>query len=282
MVAGRLPDFVIVGATKGATTWIVENLLNQPGVFVPTQELHYFSRCFDHGTDWYLDHFRDVEAEFVGEKSASYLPHGEAPGRLKAMLPRARLIAQLRNPIERAYSDYCMHFRRHQADGDIERYLDPDHTSIPRLLYDGLYYKHLCTYLDLFDAEQIKVTIYDDVEQEPERVFRSICDHIGIRGEIDRQGLRRRAKDRAASRMPRPVRRYLAPLKRVVAPIRRTRAFQSGSALLTRPECYPVLTDALRVRLADYYQRDVEALSGLLGRELGDWLAVPQRSTASA
>ena len=41
------------------------------------------------------------------------------------LLPRAKLIAQLRNPIERAYSDYCMHYRRGEVSRDIDRYLDP-------------------------------------------------------------------------------------------------------------------------------------------------------------
>lgn len=285
MAPPRLPDFVIIGTTKGATTWIVDHLLNQSNVFIPTSELHYFSRHYDQGSNWYLDHFRDAgpEIEFVGEKSASYLPHRQAATRLKAMLPRARLIAQLRNPIERAYSDYCMHFRRDQADSDIDRYLDPDRTPIPRLLHDGLYYRHLCAYLDLFDAEQIKVTIYDDVERSPEPLLRGIFDHIGIRGPIDTKGLRRRAKDRDTARMPRPVRRYLAtPLKGVVAPIRHTRAFRSVRALMARPTRYPPLTETLRARLADYYRRDVEALSGLLGRDLGDWLSLSERATAAA
>lgn len=285
MTQPRLPDFVIIGTTKGATTWIVDQLLAQPNVFIPTSALHYFSRHYDQGSDWYLEHFRDVapEIEFVGEKSASYLPHQEAPRRLQAMLPRARLIAQLRNPIERAYSDYCMHFRRDQADGDIDRYLDPDRTPIPRLLHDGLYYRHLCTYLDLFDAEQIKVTIYDDVERTPEPLLRGILDHIGIGGPIKTDALRRRAKDREAARMPRPVRRYLAtPLKGVVAPIRHTRAFRSVRALMARPTRYPPLTETLRARLADYYRADVEALSGLLSRDLGEWLAPPQCARAAA
>jgi hypothetical protein len=53
----RLPDFVIIGATKAATTWLSHNLGAHPEVFLPSQELHYFSRFYDRGKDWYGAHF---------------------------------------------------------------------------------------------------------------------------------------------------------------------------------------------------------------------------------
>jgi hypothetical protein len=106
----RLPDFVIIGATKSATTWLSSNLSAHPRVFLPSPELHYFSRHYDKGEEWYRSHFADArDGQLIGEKSASYLPDAQTPHRLHRLLPKARLIAQLRNPIERAYSDYCMH-----------------------------------------------------------------------------------------------------------------------------------------------------------------------------
>ena len=147
----RLPDFVIIGATKAATTWLSHNLGAHPEVFLPSQELHYFSRFHEKGDEWYGAHFRGArQTQLIGEKSASYLPHPEAPQRLRHLLPRARLIAQLRNPIERAYSDYCMHYRRGEVSRDIERYLDPARTPIPRLLDDGFYHRHLTNFLVCF------------------------------------------------------------------------------------------------------------------------------------
>jgi hypothetical protein len=147
----RLPDFVIVGATKAATTWLSHNLSAHPEVFLPSQELHYFSRFYDRGEDWYAAHFQGARAtQRIGEKSASYLPHPEAAQRLRRLLPPAKLIAQLRHPVERAYSDYCMHYRRGEVSRDIDRYLDPARTPIPRLLEDGFYHRHLTGFLGVF------------------------------------------------------------------------------------------------------------------------------------
>src|SRR5688500_16568506 len=102
MSEGRLPNFVIIGAAKAATTWLSYNLGAHPEVFLPTQELHYFSRFHHKGEDWYRAPFRDAEdTQLIGEKSASYLADAATPLRLQGLLPRARLIAQLRNPIER-------------------------------------------------------------------------------------------------------------------------------------------------------------------------------------
>jgi hypothetical protein len=125
-----LPDFVIIGATKSATTWLLQNLRAHPQVFMPSPEIHYFSRHFDRGPAWYRSHFETApEDHVVGEKSASYLPHPETPRRLRELLPEARLVAQLRNPIERVYSDYCMHYRRGEVGRDLARYLD---RTLPR------------------------------------------------------------------------------------------------------------------------------------------------------
>ena len=130
----RLPDFVIIGAAKAATTWLSYNLSAHPEVLLPSQELHYFSRFHGKSQDWYRAHFRDAqETQLIGEKSASYLADPATPLRLHGLMPRAKLIAQLRNPIERAYSDYCMHYRRGEVSRDIARYLDPERTPIPRL-----------------------------------------------------------------------------------------------------------------------------------------------------
>ena len=120
-----LPEFVIIGAAKSATTWLAQNLQAHPQVFIPGPEPHYFSTEFHRGQAWYESWFEQAPPDRrVGEKSADYLAHPEAPRRIAKALPHARLIVQLRNPIERAYSDYCMFFRRGHVTPDPECYLD--------------------------------------------------------------------------------------------------------------------------------------------------------------
>ena len=284
----RRPDFMIIGTTKGGTSWIVENLQFQADVSIPMRPeagLHFFSRHYDKGTDWYLEHFAGIgdEIALVGEKSASYLPHPDAPGRMQAQLPRARLIAQLRDPVDRAYSDYCMHVRRGEADHDIERYLDPGRTPIPRLVQDGLYFKHLSAYLDLFDADQLLVTIYEEMERSPEQVFKAICGHVGVEDPVLPETIGRRVKGKDASMLPLALRTYLAPFKGAVASFRHTAAFKTARSLIARPNRYPPLTASIRRRLTDYFQPDMDALARFLGRDLDEWTlddAMPAAKTA--
>jgi hypothetical protein len=241
---------------------------------MPGPELHYFSRWFDRGDDWYRAQLAGAGAgQLLGEKSASYLPHPEAAARLHRLLPRARLLVQLRNPVERAYSDYCMHYRRGEVSRDIGRYLDARQKPIPRLLEDGFYHRHLMRYLGLFPSDQIKILLYDDIRARPGEIFRDVCGYLGIDGSIAPQTVTQRVKDKATPVVPPGARRLLAPLKAMVEPYRRTRAFQAARSLIARELSYPPLTPELRQRLEIHYADDVGRLGELLGRDLSIWRA---------
>jgi Sulfotransferase domain len=271
----RLPDFVIIGAAKAATTWLSYNLSAHPEVLLPSQELHYFSRFHGKGQDWYRAHFRDAqETQLIGEKSASYLADPATPLRLHGLMPRAKLIAQLRNPIERAYSDYCMHYRRGEVSRDIARYLDPERTPIPRLLDHGFYYRQLMSFMRVFPPEQIRILLYDDIRQRPSEVFADVCGFLGIDAAVAPQRVESRVKDKATPVIPPAARRLLAPLKDLVAPYRQTRAFAAVRGLFARTLRYPPLTPALRERLAALYAEDIANLSELLRRDLSIWSCV--------
>src|SRR5687768_3651516 len=128
----RLPSFIVIGAAKAATTWIAHQLGERDDVFLPGPEPHYFSREYARGDDWYAAWFKDAaDSQLVGEKSADYLSDWNVPARMAALLPGVKLIAQLRNPVDRAYSDYCMLFRRGQVNGDIDACLDRARTPQP-------------------------------------------------------------------------------------------------------------------------------------------------------
>lgn len=136
--------FLIIGATKSATTWLQQSLQLDPQVYMPDPEIHYFSRYSDRGDQWYLDNIKPPsESLLIGEKSNSYLDTPAAAGRIHRSLPNVQLVAQLRNPVERAYSDYCMLHRRGDASADIERYLDPRQGAGGRFLEGGLYFQQL-------------------------------------------------------------------------------------------------------------------------------------------
>lgn len=274
MSLDRLPDFIVIGAAKSATTWIAHNLQLHPDVFMPGPEPHYFSTEFHRGQTWYKQWFEQAGADqTIGEKSADYLAHPDAPHRIAKLLPTARLIVQLRNPIERAYSDYCMFFRRGSVGADPERYLDRSSTDIPRFLEDGLYSRHLKRFLDLFPREQVKIILYDHIRERPEAVFAEVCAHIGIEADRANLSLASPVKQKDASMLPLPLRRLLRPLKATVAPWRDRPWFKAAHSKIARPVRYPPLTNELRDRLRDYYAEDVQALERLLGFKVSSWLS---------
>ena len=112
-MGGRLPDFLGLGVQKGGTTTLHRLLERHPSVFLPPlKEVHYFSLHFGEGEAWYRNQFASAELEQrCGEITPYYLFHPEVPQRMHALLPKARLIVLLRDPVERALSQY-FHSRR--------------------------------------------------------------------------------------------------------------------------------------------------------------------------
>ena len=112
-----LPTFLVIGAQRAGTSLLHQILLGHPEVYVPRErkEVHYFDRYFERGVAWYEGYFPAADAarsyRAIGEITPDYLATEEAPARIHALLPACRLIAILRNPVDRAYSWY-QHARR--------------------------------------------------------------------------------------------------------------------------------------------------------------------------
>src|SRR5439155_3447898 len=117
-----LPDYLIIGAQRAGTTSLYLYLTQHPCVapVVIGKGVHYFDVDFAKGPGWYRGHFPVAARRYLsrvgrdrplitGEGSPYYLFHPLVPERVAALLPEARLIALLRDPVERAYSHY-QHF----------------------------------------------------------------------------------------------------------------------------------------------------------------------------
>lgn len=269
----RLPQFIIIGAIKAATTWVAHQLREHPALFLPKPEPHYFSTEYHRGPGWYGSQFATAAPEQrIGEKSADYLSHPRAAGRMALKIPDVRLIAILRNPVERAYSDYCMLFRRGTVSGDPERYLRTSNPEERRFLDNGLYAQHLGRYLDHFSREQICLLLHEDVSREPARVIAEVSNHIGIEAVIRPVEMGARKNDSATPILPLPIRRAARPFKSFVSNFRDQPWFRTMHGALAREMRYPPLTEDLRARLTDFYHGDVEDLGRMLGRDLTPWL----------
>jgi hypothetical protein len=266
-------DFLIIGATKSATTWLQRALQGDPGVFMPDPELHYFSRELARGDEWYLGHFADaVPGQLIGEKSNSYLSNTTVAALIARSMPRTRLIAQLRSPVERAYSHYCMMYRRGEVGRDVARYLDPRNPQETRLLSSGLYARQLALYYEQFPAEQILVTFYEAIGSGAERQLATVREFLGLAPTPYALSIPRKVKDKTVPMVSPWLKRLLGPVKPLVAPIRQTPIFRALRASLVSEVHYTPLPDDIRSRLVDYYAADVEALGRLIGCDLSGWL----------
>lgn len=108
LVAGSLPDFIVIGAQRAGTTSLHANLAEHP-LLRPSimKEIQYFSLHIARGIGWYRACFPSLRAgEKTFESSPFYIFDPAVPPRLRATLPQAKLVVVLRDPVDRAYSHY--------------------------------------------------------------------------------------------------------------------------------------------------------------------------------
>jgi hypothetical protein len=195
---GALPDFVIIGGKKCGTTFLY-HLLGQHPLVQPaaSKELHFFDTHFDEGIEWYRRCFPpskqiDTRQTITGEASP-YMAHLHAPERMAQVVPEARLIALLRNPVERAYSDYQMVARKGRETRTFEEAMraavkarppEGDHAgpgdSRYRYLYRSLYIDQLLRWSRFFDKEQILVLKSEDFFESPKETLQVVLEFLDL------------------------------------------------------------------------------------------------------
>jgi hypothetical protein len=195
------PTFLIIGAERAATRWLRFNLDKHPDICAPPLHLDYFSdprRITEYGYRWYRRQFTTYRGEpFVGECSPSYMMWKNQPSavarRILKALPDVRLIAIVRDPIDRFYSSVRHHVRWGRlplgpslygmiTDDDIFSSLDPIGSS---LQFSSLY-----PFVGRF-GEQLEVMFYDDLLEDPVAFYRRAVAHIGASTRFEPEGLDR-------------------------------------------------------------------------------------------
>jgi hypothetical protein len=185
-----LPNFLIIGAQRSATRWLRTNLQEHPQVFTATVALSYFSnqsRMKKRGLRAYANQFEAWSGEkLVGESSPNYLLLGNQPDqvarRIEAALPDVRLIAVVRQPIERMHSALLHHIKRGRlpADADLYRMVVEGHPDVDELdlLAGGLYHRSLLPYQERF-GDRLLVVPMDDIRSDPAKVYATVLEHLG-------------------------------------------------------------------------------------------------------
>src|SRR3954451_24911674 len=203
-----LPNFIILGAAKAGTTALYHYLKQHPQVGMSRiKETNYFALAGDPldfrgpGDRDYIGRFSVTTADgyrrqflgcegavAIGEASPLYLYSPKVPPRLKEAVPDAKLIAILRNPVDRAYSAF-LHLVRDGREtvldfGEALRLEESrirDHWEhIWHYKNIGLYYQQLQRYFDLFDRGQIRVYLYYDFRTDPVGMLRDLFRFVGV------------------------------------------------------------------------------------------------------
>lgn len=192
----QLPDFVIIGTQRGGTTSLYRYLTEHPDVgSALCKEVHFFDRHYQKGMNWYLAHFPlREEASIVCEASPNYLFHPDVPRRARSAIPYARFIALLRNPIDRAYSQYQMNVRKGIESLSFEDALDKERERLSRsddpasstwrqysYIKRGLYGEQLERWMSVFPHEQFLIIRSEELYADPERVVRRTLAYLGLR-----------------------------------------------------------------------------------------------------
>ncbi|MCU1336449.1 MAG: hypothetical protein JWO19_2030 [Bryobacterales bacterium] len=313
----RLPNFFIVGAPKAGTTSLYYYLDQHPQVYMsPIKEPNFFAaeireenfdprlrpevardardlRDFLAGpmlekrfggivAEWedYLRLFANGDhGSAVGEASVGYLWSRTAPERIAARIPNAKILVMLRDPTERAFSQYRQGlgngsigwtFREH-----IRRNLqDRSHqfcVHYPFLEF-GLYSEQLGRYLERF-GQNVWIGFHEDFKSRPLEVYQDICKFLGVAPDFSPD------MDRRHMEVQVPGLNSIGWLKR--------RGFWQAAARLTPSSLRPLVRRAFMARpgttrmdpadrqyLIDFYREDIRKLAGILDRDLDGWLQV--------
>ena len=207
-----LPDFLIIGTQRGGTTALYHYLKSHPSI-VPAaiSDTHFFDKKYSKGLRWYQAHFPTMwEKAFAqqvrksplvtGEASSSYLFYPHAPHRVAEVLPHTKLIVLLRNPVDRAYSQYyhaaelghetlsfeeAIRDEEERTAQEREKILKDEqyesHTYTHRsYLTRGIYVDQLQAWMCVFPGEQLLILKSEEFYADPIAVFKQVLAFLNL------------------------------------------------------------------------------------------------------
>lgn len=280
------PNFIFIGPDKSGSTWLWRMLCQHPDVYVaPCKDIYYFDRYYSKGADWYESHFRDAkQSSAIGEFSHDYLISNVACARIKADLPNVKLITILRNPIDRAFSEY-LYIRKHCLINSDVSFRDAA-LAIPSILEGGMYARHLCGYLKKFDKEQLFLGNYEDIGARPDDFLLRLCVFL----EIDKTfrfnapGWKVLSASKARNAWIARYLKQLALLARdhglgnLVGLLKHSAIVQTAMYKEYKDSEKPTMSVGDRNWLREMYAEDVEKLGGLLNRSFEEWLRPSEKA----
>jgi hypothetical protein len=306
-MTARMPTFLMIGAAKAGTTSLYAQLRSHPDVFMSAiKEPNYFAFAGHENLfkgirigrtdptvvtapERYRALFAGATTETaIGEASVVYLYLPWCAERIERELPDVRLVVMLRNPVERAFSQYLHALRDGFEDlSSFDDALDAEPRRIsenetPMLHYaaQGLYHEQLARYYRTFDRDRIRVYLYDDYGTDPSAILRDLYSFLGV----DPAHAPDTSRTYNESGVPKSRLLY-GTFTSLVAAVRRGASTSPVGARILHSElsaklsaratslllAKPPMPERARARLTEFYRDDVSRLEGLIGRDLSAW-----------
>jgi hypothetical protein len=280
-----LPNLIIIGGMKCGTTSLHYYLGLHPEISMSRQkEVNFFIReaNWDRGIGWYESHFTG-EAKVYGESSPQYTNYpfyGGVPERMASVVPQAKLIYMVRDPVERIVS----HYVHNRADGRERRPIsevvgDPNGSYLRR----SKYYMQLSQYLNCFPERNIMVVTQEELHARRAETLRSLFQFLEVDATFHSEAfsrMRNTAADKhRKSSLGEFVARAGASKIAGVLPevlVRKTSYILFSSKLrrfspLSEKVEKPVLDEYLREKLCEQLREDADRLRAFTGRRFEDW-----------
>ncbi len=293
----RLPEFLIIGASKSGTTTLYDYLCKHPEIYMTTpKSLAFFSRDDNYvkGIEWYASHFEQATLQQIcGEASpcqTHWPQYPQSSERIAKHLPNIKLLYIMRNPVDRAYSQYVQNIKSDQRNKrclKIEETFEESVKYNKYIIETGNYLKQIELYLRFFPEESFLFLLMEDLIKDPKTTLDKIYEFIGVDRSVnvveDEIIASNQAKTHAEwflrSRMTQPIKKI--PGMKTFADLfpQELRDLAYDKLISNLPyrkqmekEYLPQkMLPETRAKLVEYFQEPNQKLGEFLGRDLSHW-----------
>ncbi|MCH9646996.1 MAG: sulfotransferase domain-containing protein [Deltaproteobacteria bacterium] len=277
-----LPNLFIVGAQKSGTTSLHYLLESHREIFFPRrpQEIHYFDieENYRRGADWFESCFDDWQGEaYCAQTSPLYMYEPVVAERMQALVPGARSIFILRNPIDRAYSHYWHEVRYGYEELPFRGALEAESSRLRggftarrhfSYLDRGRYSVQIRRFQEKFPGDQLLFLLQDELKSSPQQVKEKVAGFLAV----DLEGFEVKPQERwHFNRTGMPRIRSLQRWRRRCAKKLPWVAFAIDQVNLVDRR-YPPMKSQDRQWLQERFAQEIEDLGRLTGLPVGSWL----------
>lgn len=275
--SGVLPTFLVIGVKKAGSTWLYNLLKSHKHIFVPKyrKELQFFEKNFFKGVEWYKSFFpisnEKDRYKAVGEATPGYIFSEKAPNRIQKVIPNAKFIIILRNPVDRLFSEY-KYYRQRGGKNSFDTFSRTD----DRPFEMGLYSDQLKFWFSKFERNQFLILIFEECVHNEELTKRKLAEFLNLETS-DFNSQENKPKNSSFRVRLKPL--YLFFVK-FAAILRKFRLdyiihmiLKTGIVELFKADTSElhIISDDKKSRLWSQYSQSVKELEILLDRDLSIW-----------